>query len=125
MAGTTIVGTLVLTTPSSRTNLPTSTREDHPATLNTQMNLCTSYAALNRHIDAIELGESTLKTQKIEIGTPDPDTMGAMFNLANCYHFVGKLAVETHEEALALRRSHLGLSHPDTLTSTATLAWLL
>jgi len=96
----------------------------HPVTLSSMNNLANAYAALGRHVDALELNEKTLALRKSKLGPDHRDTLSSMNNLANNYRSVGRHAeaLKLYEEVLTRRKSELGPDHPDTLMSMTNLA---
>ena len=58
---------------------------DHPDTLRSMNNLALSYAALNRHAEALKLLEEVLEIQKRVLPKDHPDTLRSMNNLALSY----------------------------------------
>jgi hypothetical protein len=80
-------------------------------------NLAGSYVRLNRHADAVKLGEDTLAAQKRVLPPDHPDTLGSMHNLAVSYFKLNcpAEAVKLLEETLAARKRTLPPDHADTL----------
>jgi tetratricopeptide (TPR) repeat protein len=81
----------------------------------------------------IYLGDAKLAAEQAEAaralyarhrGLDDPDTLGAMNNLAITYALLGRHtdALKLEEESLALRKRRLGPQHRDTLAGMANLA---
>jgi tetratricopeptide (TPR) repeat protein len=92
---------------------------DHPHTLYTMSNLAASYAALERHTDALKIREETLAAMKRTLPPDHPDTLGSMHNLANSYDALNRRAdaLKIREQMLATRKRVLPSGHPDTLLS--------
>ena len=89
-------------------------------------NVFTRYRLMQRHADAVRLGEEVLTLAKVKLGPDHPDTLETMNDLARSYGSVQPPrhadAVRLGEEALALTKAKLGPDHPDTLERMADLA---
>jgi tetratricopeptide (TPR) repeat protein/tRNA A-37 threonylcarbamoyl transferase component Bud32 len=97
---------------------------DHPDTLRSMNNLASSYAALNRHAEALSLQEKAVAGFKTALGRTHPDTLGSMNNLAVSYYRARRVedALKVFTEIVALQRESLGADHADTLTAMSNLA---
>src|SRR5262249_20346232 len=100
---------------------------DHPDTLLSMNILASSYAALERHGEALRLREETVALQKTKLGPDHPDTLWSLHNLASSHEDRGRHAeaLKLTEEAPALLKATLGPDHIGTLQSMNTLAWFL
>ena len=97
---------------------------DHPDTLASMSNLATSYAALDRPVDALKLREETLLIQKRVLPKDHPATLMSMLNLATSYATLDRPAdaLKLREETLLIQQRILPKDHPDTLLSMSGLA---
>jgi eukaryotic-like serine/threonine-protein kinase len=95
---------------AARTLFTRNLGPDHPDTLKSMNALATSYDALARHDEALNVNEQTLALRKARLGPDDPDTLASMHNLATTYYFLGRYdeAIKLYQQTIALRRSKLG-----------------
>jgi tetratricopeptide (TPR) repeat protein len=87
-------------------------------------NLANSYAALNRHAEALELREDTLAGMKRVLPQDHPDTLQSMHSLAVTYTRLNRHteALKLHEGTLAARKRVLQEDHSDSLWSLGSVA---
>jgi tetratricopeptide (TPR) repeat protein len=83
-----------------------------------------TYQGLGLGRQAIPLQEKARDYYLATFGPEHPDTLAAMFNLANSYFDAGRLdeALKLREKVLPLRRKVNGPEHPDTLRAMNNLA---
>jgi tetratricopeptide (TPR) repeat protein len=80
-------------------------------------NLAVSYAALNRHADALKLREEVLRLRQAKLGIDSRDTLVSMHCVAKSYADLGRHAdaVKLYEQALPLRQFKAGRDDVGTL----------
>ena len=86
--------------------------------------LANSYAALNRHADALMLREETLLIQQRVLPKDHRNTLKSKMSLANSYSALNRHAdaIKLREETLLIQQRVLPKDHPDTLMSMLNLA---
>ena len=99
--------------------------EDDPL-LNAQFLLAIgeTFKNLEIHSDSINALNKAHGFCRAELGESDPQTLNAMNQLAEAYHWAGEheKAISLYEKLVQLAQIELGVDHPDTLTATNGLA---
>ena len=97
---------------------------EHPATLQSKMQLALSCDELGRHDEAIELGEQAYASLEATLGPEHGETLSSMTNFASTLIGNGKYkrAADLCTKIIKLREATLGRDDPSTLTNMHNLA---
>jgi eukaryotic-like serine/threonine-protein kinase len=116
--------TVAETLSNATKNLETELTNQPARRAKLQATLSETYCALGLFREAIPLQEKVRDYYLANSGLENPDTLGAMNNLAISYDGAGHRdeALKLRERVLALRRKVNGSEHPDTLKAMGNLA---